>query len=137
MKKFILAALVLITSVAANAQGFGGQRREFNPEEQAKRQSTFIKETCATNDEQNTAIYNLYLEQAKKQKAQMDSIMAQMNQGGERPRFNREDMEKRQAEFNEKLKAILTADQFAAYEKAQAERRQRFGQGGPRGQRNN
>lgn len=131
MKKILFSLLVMFVTIGASAQG---QRREFNPEDMAKRQAERVKEACNTTDEQYTAIYNLYLEQAMKQKAERDSIMAAGN-NNERPRFNREDMEKRRNEMNEKIKAILTADQYKAYEEAQKQMRERRGQrggGGPR-----
>ena len=66
--------------------------------------------------------------------------MKEAQEKGERPQFNREDMQKQQEATNAALKEILGAEKFEAYQKAQQERRQRMGQGGgfgggrPRGQ---
>ena len=113
------------------------QRREFTPESQATRQATQIKEACNVTDEQYTALYNLFLSEAQKMRAQMDSLRAAGAQGGMR-QFNREEWQKRQDEQTAKIKAILTPEQHEAYDKflkEQQERRNRMGgMGGPRRQ---
>lgn len=145
MKKILFAIMALAISTCAFAQG---QRREFKPEDMAKRQADRIKETCKTNEKQDKALYGYFLRQAKRQQEEW----AKMQQG-ERPQGSREDfraeMEKRQKAQNDTIKSILTKDQFAKYEKMQQEMRNRGpqgggprggGQGGPRGdrpQRNN
>lgn len=142
MKKILFAIMALAISTCAFAQG---QRREFKPEDMAKRQADRIKETCKTNEKQDKALYGYFLRQAKRQQEEW----AKMQQG-ERPQGNREDfraeMEKRQKAQNDTLKTILTKEQFATYEKSMQEMRNRGprggqgGQGGPRGdrpQRNN
>ena len=58
--------------------------------------------------------------------------MKEAQEKGERPQFDREAMQKQQEATNAALKEILSEEQYAAYEKAQQERRQRFGQGGGR-----
>lgn len=128
MKKIILTLIVALCAVVANAQGF----RQMNPEDMAKRQAERIKETCGINDEQYAKIYDLYLAQSKQTQAMMDSLRAQANNGGERPRFDREAMQKRQDEMNAKIKAVLTEEQYAKYEEMQKQMRERRGQGGPR-----
>lgn len=136
MKKFILSLIVALVTLGASAQGQGP--RQWNPEDMAKRQAERIKTACGINDDQYTALYNLYLDQSKKQMAQMDSLRALGNNGGERPRFNREEMQKRREEMNAKIKAILTEEQYAKYEEMQQQQRQRGfgGQGGPRRNQN-
>ncbi len=129
MKKIILSAIAMAMTMSMMAQGMG-MRREFKPEEMATRQATEVKTTCNLSDEQYKAVYDLCLKNANRMKAVTDSIRAA---GGDfRQSFDREAMRKRNEEQNAALKAILTEEQFAAYEKAQAERRQRFGQGRPR-----
>ena len=127
MKKLILTMMVAMISLTSFAQfGGGGQRREFKPEDQATRRADQIKEAAKISDEQYKKVYDLYLKQAQEQQARMKEAQEK----GERPQFNREDMQKQQEATNAALKEILTAEQFAAYEKAQQERRQRMGQGG-------
>lgn len=126
MKKLILSFFAIAMAMTVMAQG----RREFNPEEMATRQATEIKTACNLSDEQYAAVRQLYLDSSNKMKAMRDSIAAA---GGDfRTSFNMDDMRKRNEEQNAKIKAILTEEQYQAYEKLQAERRQRFGQGGPR-----
>ena len=128
MKKIILAISIMLATVGAQAQG---QRREFNPEQNATRQADRIKETCKTNDEQYKKLYDLFLAEAKRQKAQMDSLRAAGAQGGGmRGNFDREAMQKRRDEQNAKIKAILTPEQYAAYEEAQKQMQERRRQGG-------
>lgn len=128
MKKIILAISIMLATVGAQAQG---QRREFNPEQNATRQADRIKETCKTNDEQYKKLYDLFLAEANRQKAQMDSLRAAGAQGGGmRGNFDREAMQKRRDEQNAKIKAILTPEQYAAYEEAQKQMQERRRQGG-------
>ncbi len=130
MKKVILSLIVAMISVVSFAQQPGGQRRELKPEETAKRRAEQVKESAKINDEQYKNVYDLFLKQAKDQQAKMKEA-----QQGERPRFNREEMQKQQEATNKALKEILTPEQYAAYDKAQKERRQRFGQRGRGGDR--
>lgn len=131
MKKLILSLMVAMVSLTSFAQfGGGGQRREMKPEDQATRRADQIKEAAKISDEQYKKVYDLYLKQAQEQQARMKEAQEK----GERPQFNREDMQKQQEATNAALKEILTEEQFAAYEKAQQERRQRMGQGGGFGQ---
>ncbi len=129
-----MAACLVLASVSVQAQP---QRREFNPEQTATRQADRIKETCGTNDEQYKKLYDMFLAEANRQKAQMDSIRANGGQGMQRGNFDREAWQKRQEESNAKIKAILTAEQYAKYEEAEKQRRERMGQrgGGFGGQR--
>jgi len=141
MKKILFVLAAVLFTLGAQAQGQGQrQRREFNPEEMATRQATQMKENLKVNDEQYKALYDLYLVQANEMKAQRDSMMARRQQGqqGQRPQLDREAYQKRRDEMQAKIKAILTEEQYAAYEKMQSERRQRGfrgGQGGQGGQR--
>lgn len=124
MKKIILSLIALAMTASMMAQ----QPREFNPENMAKRQVAGIQTACNLNEEQTKAVEALLLDNAKKMKAQADSIMAA---GGDfRQSFDREAMRKRNEEQNAAIKAILTEEQYEAYTKYQAERRQR----GPRRQ---
>ena len=123
MKKILMAIVALMMTTGAFAQGFGGG--QFNPEDMAKRQVDRIKETCQTSDEQTKQIYDLYLAQQKQMMAQMDSI----RQAGGQFQFNREDMQARREAMNEKIKAILTPEQYAKYEEMQKQMRGRMGQG--------
>lgn len=112
MKKFvIMCCLFLGIAAASHAQGGGGRR--FNPEERAKRMQTQLK----LSDEQTTKLTAIYKEQG----AKLDSLRTA---GGGREQF-RPLMEA----SNVKVKAVLTAEQAAQFEKMQTERRSRNGQG--------
>ena len=116
-------------SLTSFAQQAGGQRRDFNPESMATRRADQVKEAAKTTDEQYKKVYDLFLKQAQ----ETQTRMKEAQEKGERPQFNREDMQKQQEATAAALKEILSAEQYEAYEKAQNERRQRFGQGGQGG----
>lgn len=127
----MMVAMISLTSFAQFGGG-QGQRREIKPEDQATRRADQIKEAAKINDEQYKKVYDLFLKQAQEQQARMKEAQEK----GERPQFDRESMQKQQEATNAALKEILTEEQFAAYEKAQQERRQRgFGGGGQGGGR--
>ena len=52
MKKIILTLMAVMISIVSFAQQPGGQRREFKPEDTAKRRADQIKESAKINDEQ-------------------------------------------------------------------------------------
>ena len=128
MKKSILTLVVVMLSICSFAQQGPGQRREFNPEEMANRRVERIKQTCNISEEQETKLKELFLAQGKAMEEQRKSAQ----DASERPRFDREAMQKRMEEQNAAIKQILNEEQFAAYEKAQQEMRQRR-PGGMRG----
>lgn len=123
MKKILLALVAMTLTLGVYAQGpQRGERREFKPEEMATRQAQRIKEACNVSDKQYEQLYNLFIEQGKAMQKQM--------QAGEGQRMSREEMQKQFAEREKAIKAILTEEQWTAYEKMQQEQRQRRG-GGP------
>ena len=134
MKKIILTLMLAVVSLSSFAQFGGGQFQMPKPEEMATRRADQVKEQVKDagqlTDEQYKKVYDLYLKQSK-------DMQAKMSEGGGMGGFNMEEMQKQQEATNKALKEILTAEQFAAYEKAQQERRQRgggFGGGRPGGQ---
>jgi Spy/CpxP family protein refolding chaperone len=67
-----------------------------------------------------------------------DSLRAQGPQGqrrapGQRGGFNREEMQKNMEAYNNELKAILTPEQYEAYQKDEQQNRRQFN--GPRRER--
>ena len=102
MKKILLmCCFVLGIAVAGHAQG---QRR--TPEERAKQLQTQLK----LSDDQTAKIVAIYKTQATKR----DSIRTAAN--GDRDALMQA-MMPLMKDTNDKIKAVLTADQAAAYEK--------------------
>ena len=112
MRKFFLMCCILLGITAVSRAQGGGQRR--TPEERAKMLQTQLKLT----DDQTAKVTAIY----KAQTVRIDSLR---NAGGDRSAF----MPIIQA-TNEKIKAVLTPDQAAAYQKMMDERRARMQQGG-------
>lgn len=126
MRKFIFAVAASFLVLTISAQQFN--RQKMTPEDMAKRQMTLVNEACKLTEEQQTKVYDYYLQQNKAMQARRDSLRAAGgNQSGKRQGFNREEMEKRQAEQTKVLKSILTDEQYEAYVKALEERRARRG----------
>jgi len=111
MKKIMLICCLLL-GITAVSRAQGGQRR--SPEERAKQLQTQLKLT----DDQTAKITAIYTAQT----ARIDSVR---NAGGDRSAF----MPIMQA-TNDKIKAVLTADQAAAYQKWMDEQRARRQNGG-------
>ena len=111
MRKFLMICCFLV-GIAAVSHAQGGQRR--SPEERAKALQTQLTLT----DDQTAKITAIYKDQTVK----MDSLRtAGADFSAMRPLMEAS---------NEKIKAILTADQAAAYQKILDERRARMQGGG-------
>ena len=117
-----MAVALALVSVCASAQGFGGG--QFNPEDMAKRQATMLKDSCSLDTAQYSKVLNLYVEQSK----EMMKMMQDMQNGGGMGGFDMGAMQKRQEDFDKKLKAVLTEEQFKKYQMMQENRRKRMQQ---------
>lgn len=109
--------LVSIVSLS-KAQGGGGRMR-MSPADQAKNLQTKLSLT----DDQTAKITAIYTEQATKR----DSVMKAAN--GDRQAMMAAMMPMRKA-TNDKIKALLTKDQVAAFDKMEEEMRARMGNRG-------
>lgn len=113
MKKLFVCALVALSGVlTVNAQGGFGN---FDPEEMAKMSVQRMDEQLDLNEEQEGKIKTIYLDMFK---------------GGFENMGGPEDMMKKFEEMNKKIKAVLTDEQKAKFDKMQEEMRRR-GPGGP------
>ncbi|MDB5133901.1 MAG: hypothetical protein JWP37_504 [Mucilaginibacter sp.] len=117
MKKFLLMCCFLIGITAVSRAQGGGQRR--SPEDQAKQLQTQL----SLNDDQTAKITAIYKVQATKR----DSIRTASN--GDREAMMKSMMPLMMS-TNDKIKAILTADQATAYDKIIKERMDRMRQAG-------
>ncbi|MDB5030312.1 hypothetical protein [Mucilaginibacter sp.] len=124
MKKLLfVCAFVMGICAVSFAQG----RQRQTPEESA----AALKTSLTLNDDQTAKVKTIYEVQAKS----MDSLRTAMTAGGDAP--DRAAMMAKRTPItnatNAKIKAILTADQAATFQKqvdAQAERMKQFMQGG-------
>ena len=106
MKKLVLMMMAVVFSLASFAQQ-GGQRREFSPESMATRRADQVKEAAQLNDEQYKKVYELFLKQAQETQAKMKEAQEK----GERPQFNREEMQKQQEKIaGERRSQVGTGD---------------------------
>lgn len=122
MKKLLLVCCFVIGATAMSFAQGGGGRMQRSPEDQAKALQTELK----LNDDQTAKVTAIYKEQATKR----DSLMKAAN--GDRQAMMQAFRPMQEA-TNTKIKAVLTADQSAAYDKWLAERRSRMGGRGGNG----
>ena len=141
MKKIlicIVAAMIATVSMAQERRGEQRQRREFNPEEIAVRQTNSLNEVLQLDSIQYQAIMLMNYADAI---TMQDSIKARRErQEGKRPERTRpseeqmkamkELREQREQVRNEQMKAILTPEQFEKYMKYTREQRKKMRQGG-------
>lgn len=146
MKKIlicIVAAMIATISMAQERRGEQRQRREFNPEEMAMRQTNSLNEVLQLDSIQYQAIMLMNYADAI---TMQDSIKARrerqekMRQEGKRPERTRpseeqmkamkELREQREQVRNEQMKAILTPEQFEKYLKYTQEQSKKMRQGG-------
>ena len=100
----------------------------FDPEEMAQRQVDRLTEQLDLSKDQQKQVYDLNIENFEN----MQSMRGQRDGGGDFEAM-REQMQKAREEQNNKMKAILTDEQWEKYEAYQEEMRARRGQGGPGG----
>ena len=132
--KLLVAGVMLVAgSFVSMAQPGGGRPggqggRQFDPAQMAQRRADMMKESLKLTDAQYAKVLEMYKEES-------EAIQKQM-QSGERPRMDRETMQKQREEQEKKLKAILTEEQFKTWTAQQQEMRRGFGgPGGPGGGR--
>lgn len=134
IKKIFVALLCTFVMNSMFAQGFGGMGRQMDPEKQAAQQAKQITKKCKLTDEQHDKIYEIILKDAQEQSKQMEEMMKQFQNaqgGGGRPQINRDEMEKRQQEaqdrqlaLEDQLKEVMTEAQFKKYEKWRKQQQQ-------------
>ena len=117
VKLFVAAALAIAGAFNANAQMGGGF--QMDPDGIAKMIADDMKQTVKLYDTHYKEVAELYTAQMKDMEKQFSS--------GQMP--DMEAMQKQQEEQTKKLKAILTKDQFEAWDKHQKEMMQQFGGG--------
>lgn len=159
MKKLVLTMIAMVTmSFSAMAQDTAQVRRQFNPEQMAKMRTDAVVKKYGLNDDQAKKLLDLNTRFAGKirpmgpmggqrrggqrmqgdrpQRMNPDSLRAQGQRRGQGQRgggFNREEMQKNMEDYNNELKAILTPEQYEAYQKDEQQNRRQFN--GPRRER--
>ena len=159
MKKLVLTMIAMVTmSLSAMAQDTAQVRRQFNPEQMAKMRTDAVVKKYGLNDNQAKKLLDLNTRFAGKirpmgpmggqrrggqrmqgdrpQRMNPDSLRAQGQRRGQGQRgggFNREEMQKNMEDYNNELKAILTPEQYEAYQKDEQQNRRQFN--GPRRER--
>lgn len=159
MKKLVLTMIAMVTmSLGAMAQDTAQVRRQFNPEQMAKMRTDAVVKKYGLNDDQAKKLLDLNTRFAGKirpmgqmggqrrggqrmqgdrpQRMNPDSLRAQGQRRGQGQRgggFNREEMQKNMEDYNNELKAILTPEQYEAYQKDEQQNRRQFN--GPRRER--
>lgn len=159
MKKLVLTMIAMVTmSISTMAQDTAQVRRQFNPEQMAKMRTDAVVKKYGLNEEQAKKLLDLNTRFAGKirpmgpmggqrrggqrmqgdrpQRMNPDSLRAQGQRRGQGQRgggFNREEMQKNMEDYNNELKAILTPEQYEAYQKDEQQNRRQFN--GPRRER--
>ena len=143
---FLLMAIVLVFSVSCNklkqnsqeqqqmgpGGGMGGPGN-FDPAAFVDRQMEELKEGLELTDDQEKQVREILTAGSET----MRKAREEMQDGGGDFEGMREKMQQMREEQNQKIKAVLSEDQFVKYEQIQKERRERMrqgggGQGGPR-----
>lgn len=116
MRKLIITTVLFVTAFTI-AQAQPGQGRGFNgtPEERAERQTADLKEKLTLSEAQAAKVKAVNLKYAEK----MEAMRQDTTSGREAMRAK---MQTLRAEKQAEIKPFLTAEQFAQYEKMEAER---------------
>ena len=153
MKKtlfFVVATMVATLSFAQEGRGQQRQRREFNPEDMALRQTAQLHQALQLDSVQYQAIFlmnyadavtmqdSMKVRRARAEKMQAEGKKMERTRPSEdQMKAMMETQKQREQVRNEQMKQILTAEQYEKYIKMQEEQRNRMRQGfgGQRGNR--
>ena len=135
---FLIMAIVMVFSVSCNKLQKNNQQEQqqmgpgggmgggnFDPAAFVDRQMEELKEGLELSDDQEKQVREIILAGFET----MSKAREGMQNGGDREAM-REKMQQMRDEQTEKIKAVLSEEQFAKYEKIQEERRERMRQGG-------
>lgn len=135
---FLIMAIVMVFSVSCNKLQKNNQQEQqqmgpgggmgggnFDPAAFVDRQMEELKEGLELSDDQEKQVREIILAGFET----MSKAREGMQDGGDREAM-REKMQQMRDEQTEKIKAVLSEEQFAKYEKIQEERRERMRQGG-------
>jgi len=131
MMAFLMAIIVSCNQGAKNSQqqqmgpggGMGGGN--FDPAAFVDRQMEELKSGLELSDDQEKQVREIITAGFET----MQKAREGMQDGGDREAM-REKMQQMREEQTEKIKAVLSEEQFTKYEQIQAERRERMRQGG-------
>ena len=142
MKKTFFAIMVALLAVAGmNAQPQGrGHHGQMNPAQMVERRIAMLDKELTLTPDQKTAIKAIYTEQAEAMKAEMEQMRADKQHvaqpKAEDMKARREAMKARQDEADNKVAALLTAEQKTKFEQLRARQAERgmrhHGKRGPR-----
>lgn len=123
MKKILcLLAFGLAVNISASAQQGGGQRR--TTEERVKLTLDRMKETLQITPEQTVKLDSVFTKSYKEMEKAREDARSSGN------RMDREAFQKFTNERDEKVKGILTEEQYKKYKAQEEERRKRMSEGG-------
>lgn len=113
------------------SQSESGQRpQRMNPEERIERQTSRLKEQLSLTDEQTGKVKALLTSNMEKQRAEWEKRRAEMEQARENQQVDRDkmraEMKARMDAQDAEIKALLTDEQKAKYEKVIKEREERM-----------
>lgn len=136
---FLLMAIVVVFSVSCNKLQQNNQQEQqqmspagggmgggnFDPAAFVDRQMEELKEGLELSDDQEKQVREIITAGFETMRTAREG----MQDGGDREAM-REKMQQMREEQTEKIKAVLSEEQFAKYEQIQQERRERMRQGG-------
>ena len=140
---YLVMAILMVVAMSCNKGQQNNQQQQmgpggmggsgnFDPEAFVDRQMEELKEGLDLTDDEEKQVREIITAGMENMRKAREG----MQEGGDRDAM-REKMQQMREEQNEKIKAVLSAEQFPKYEKIQEERRERMrqgggGQGGPR-----
>lgn len=135
---FLVMAIIMVFSVSCNKLRQNNQEQQqemvpgggmtpgnFDPAAFIDRQMEELKEGLDLSDDQEKQVREILTAGSETMRKAREG----MQDGGDRDAM-REKMQQMREEQTEKIKAVLTEEQFTKYEQIQAERRERMRQGG-------
>ncbi|WP_051590658.1 Spy/CpxP family protein refolding chaperone [Flavobacterium daejeonense] len=132
MKKLIIAAL-LVVSVSTFAQekqerSQRGDMRNMTPEQRAERRVERMTKDLNLDAKQQEQLKQMYANEAKEREAMMADMKNKKDKSKEKAGDQRKGMQDRMKASEEKMKTILTPEQFTKWKSNQDKMRERMQQ---------
>lgn len=120
MKKLMILAIALVTSIGFAQERSAKTEKEWNPEKMAQKKVEKMTSELNLTEAQQKQVYALYMEKSKERKSKMAKKDKSKAKTEKLSTERKEKMSEKHQAYSEKMKAILTPEQFAKWKESKS-----------------